>query len=289
MGIFPVSSEQLNLLDIGRRFSPFSNEACKLPVCYVHFYTREDFAAASAQFSAFSAYIAKCERGETISGELSVNEFGFSPLTDGIALRDDEPVFIWLHNAYRRMEVVLPAGFATPHRMEHLAMRAYQYTAVMSDFFLLHAAAVEYCGAGIAFCGISGAGKSTQARLWSRTYGASAINNDQPCVFFDNGSAFLHGTPWSGKEPCYRNEYFPLRAIVFVEQSTTERVERLSAAEAFSLLYLNNRMLPIYPAPEAAYTALAERLATSVPVYRQFCSATELAPHTLRQALFGKD
>ena len=68
------------------------------------------------------------------------------------------------------------------------------YLTVLHDDLLIHASAVEYCGKGYMFSGVSGAGKSTMANLWQNA-GARIIHDDRLIVRkVDNGYR-LFNTP----------------------------------------------------------------------------------------------
>ena len=171
--------------------------------------------------------------------------------------------------------------------LSQVIVRAYSYVAIFNNSLIIHAGATVYNKNGILFCGVPGAGKSTQCRLWEQVYRSTPLNNDQPFIFWENGQPMVHGTPWSGKEPCYKNEYYPIKAIVFVEKSPEDRVEKLRPIEAFALLQLNNYLVPVADGVEEKQIAVVEHLAMTVPVYRQYCTKTETAPKTLHKELFG--
>ena len=102
---------------------------------------------------------------------------------------------------------------------------------------LFHAAVVTYCGKGYMFLGTSGTGKSTHARLWLRyNDGSQLLNDDNPVVrVFENG-AVVYGSPWSGKTPCYKNEFYPLGGLVLLSQAPRNKIERLRGVSAYAVL-----------------------------------------------------
>lgn len=268
-----------------RRFAPFKTKECKLPGCDVQIYTDANCAGFLSENPAFSACKQKLDAGAFLPGELRVGEYCYAPCADGVLIREDGAILVWIHDRFRRMDVVLKEPKQYSQSLHALMMRAYQYTALCGGGLLMHSAAVAYRGQGLLFCGVPGAGKSTQARLWEQVYGAEAINNDQPCIVYEDGKALVSGTPWSGKEPCYKNLCVPARAIVLVEKSNAERIEPVSRAEAYGLLSLHEYVVPLQPEIEALYDAAVEKLVKAVPVYRQFCTKTEAAPRTLHAYL----
>lgn len=170
-----------------------------------------------------------------------------------------------------------------------LLYHGYRYRAVSTGNMMIHAAAAVYKNNGIIFCGMHAAGKSTQANLWKKHLGADIINYDQPCIIAQYDDILIHGSPWSGKEEVFRNEYAPLKAIVFVEQSNEDIAIRVSAGEAFSLIYLNNYLYPLDSTIEDKYYKVIEKIASKVPVYRLKCTMNESAVEVLYKEIFNSD
>lgn len=279
--------EKLITQTLIRRFAPFKTKECKLPDCVVQIYTDVNCAGFLSENPAFSVCKEELDADLPLSGELPAGEYFYAPCADGVLIREikSNDILVWIHDRFRRMEVVLKEPKQHSQSLHALMMRAYQYTALYGGGLLMHSAAIACQGQGILFCGVPGAGKSTQARLWERVYCAEAINNDQPCILYENEKAYVNGTPWSGKEPCYKNLCVPVRAIVLVEKSDDDRIEPVSRAEAYGLLSLHEYVVPVYPEIEALYGAAVEKLVNTVPVYRQFCTKTEAAPRALHAYL----
>lgn len=165
----------------------------------------------------------------------------------------------------------------------------YRYLAVSTGSLMIHAAAIVHRKKGILFCGVSGAGKSTQAHLWIKHVHAVMLNADKPCLISRDNEILVHGTPWSGKENVYINTYAPARCIVFVRQASENRIERLSDAEAFSLLYLNNYIYPLTDELENQYFDVISHISCTVPIYRLYCDKSEQAVKTLYEEVYGED
>ena len=281
MSFSVVLPEKLITNNLIRRFAPFKTKECKLPDCAVQIYTDVNCAGFLSENPAFSVCKDKLDAGLSLPDELPVGEYCYAPCADGILIRERGDILVWIHGRFRRMDVVLQEPMQHSPSLHALMMRAYQYTALYGGGLLIHSAAIAYHGQGILFCGVPGAGKSTQARLWEQVFGAEAINNDQPCIVYEDGTPFVSGTPWSGKEPCYKNLCVPARAIVLVEKSSADRIEPVSPAEAYGLLSLHEYVVPVQPEIDALFCAAMEKLISSVPVYRQYCTKTEAAPRTL--------
>ncbi|MBQ6381625.1 MAG: hypothetical protein IJJ41_08535 [Clostridia bacterium] len=175
------------------------------------------------------------------------------------------------------------------YEASYLAMQAYMYRLVTTGNFMIHSAAAVYKNDAVLFCGLSGAGKSTQANLWKEYLNCSILNYDKPCVIEQNGTIFAHGCPWSGKEALFLNEYHPLKAIVYVKQAKENKVVRLNAAEAFGHIYLHNYVYPLTPEVEADYIAAIQKVAKQIPVYELHCDVSEAAVKLLFETLYGNE
>ena len=103
---------------------------------------------------------------------------------------------------------------------------------------LFHASTVSFAGKAYMFLGVSGTGKSTHSSLWLKHIkGTELLNDDNPVVrVFDDGSATVYGSPWSGKTPCYRNLSYPLGGIVLLSQAPYNKIHRLSGIKAYVAL-----------------------------------------------------
>lgn len=99
---------------------------------------------------------------------------------------------------------------------------------------LIHASVVQRDGAGYAFLGKSGTGKSTHSRLWMDCLeGFDLLNDDNPAMQLGtDGQVRIFGTPWSGKTPCYRNMGVGLKGIVRLQQGRDNVFRRLKGKEA---------------------------------------------------------
>jgi hypothetical protein len=140
------------------------------------------------------------------------------------------------------------------------------------DAAILHACGVrdhENFGAGYLFCGRSGAGKSTTARLWQ---GHGEVLNDDRVMLRrskDRGRFRVHGTPWHGDLAATNPGSAALQAVFFLEHAATHQIIRLSPEEAQRQL-LTSAWLPLWDrAGGVANTmSLCRELARAVPCFR---------------------
>ncbi|MCR5637063.1 MAG: PqqD family protein [Clostridiales bacterium] len=219
-----------------------------------------------------------------------INNYNFYS-TDNGYLFSLEGIFLRLNCDFTHAEVYCPDDMSDSQQfyISYILMLAYKYTVIANGEFIIHASTSVFGSDCICFCGLSGAGKSTQTSLWEKHLKTWSVNYDQPCILNRDGRYLVHGSPWSGKEHLFRNCFSPLKAIVFVQQSPVNSVERLTKAEAFSLLYLNNYVYPISEKCEQKYTENIYSAIEHIPVYRLNCTISETAVEVLYKELYGND
>jgi len=114
-----------------------------------------------------------------------------------------------------------------------------------SNAILIHAAGIKICNGGFAFLGESGAGKSTLSDLWIKESNAVVLSDDRLIVKERSSGFFLYGTPWPGATQVVSAQSAPLKKIFFLSHSAKNRIERISAKEAFRGL-LKMVFLPLW-------------------------------------------
>jgi hypothetical protein len=157
--------------------------------------------------------------------------------------------------------------------LSHIARRAAS---------VLHACAVrdhESLDAGYVFCGRSGAGKSTTARLWQGH--GEVLNDDRVLVRRDAGPTFrVHGTPWHGDLAVTNPGSAALRAVFFLEHAPAHQVIALSESEAEREI-MTSAWLPLWDRQGglAETMRLCRELVRSVPCFRlRFRRDSEVIP-----------
>lgn len=97
---------------------------------------------------------------------------------------------------------------------------------------ILHASLVKTEFGGVIFSGVSGIGKSTQAKLWEKLENARQINGDRP-ILYKNADTWLGcGSPYAGSSECYVNEQVPVRMIILLQQGMECQMARMPAGKA---------------------------------------------------------
>lgn len=169
-------------------------------------------------------------------------------------------------------------------------MLVYAFAGSFYDTLLIHASCILHKGRAYPFIAQSGTGKSTHSSLWMKHIDdAQLMNDDNPIVRVKkadpsvNGdlqspaTAYVYGSPWSGKTPCYRNIMAPLGAVVQIARAPQNSIERLKTVEAFATL------LPACSSMKwdnAIYNNLCDTLTSIIattPVYTMHCLPDEEA------------
>jgi len=102
----------------------------------------------------------------------------------------------------------------------------------------VHGCGVVWQGRTLLFCGRSGAGKSTMARLWKRhARGARLLSDDRVVLRPGERSVRAHGTPWHGDGGFASATSAPLGALFFLRHGKTTRLLPLSRADAAARLF----------------------------------------------------
>lgn len=136
----------------------------------------------------------------------------------------------------------------------------------------MHSSVVVNGGKAYMFLGNSGTGKSTHSALWIKNVpGTFLLNDDDPVLRIINGKAIAHGTPWSGKTPCYRNESYPVGAIVRLRQAPVNAIRRCSVPEAYaSVSSASSGLKTIKGIADGLFSAVSAVI-SSVPCYSLDC------------------
>ncbi|HXF06412.1 MAG TPA: hypothetical protein VNM72_13500 [Blastocatellia bacterium] len=131
----------------------------------------------------------------------------------------------------------------------------------------LHAFGVCFDGRGLVCCGQSGAGKSTMARLWQEV-GCGQILSDDRVILRLQDPPKAFGTPWHGDAGVASSTGCPLMALFFLEHTPENRRQRLTPAQASSLLLA--RSFPPFWDKERMEATLdvITRIVERVPCYR---------------------
>lgn len=141
---------------------------------------------------------------------------------------------------FRNSTVYVPVSRAerlTEFALSNAMMLLYTFRTSPYDTLMVHASVIRYNDGGYMFLGRSGTGKSTHSRLWlNNLEGSQLLNDDNPVIRMVDGEAVIHGTPWSGKTHCYKNEAVPLKAVVRLSQAPYNKIIRHEALQSYASL-----------------------------------------------------
>lgn len=185
--------------------------------------------------------------------------------------------------------------YASPDLLEYTGTGTRFYTLLLHfGGMMLHSSAVEMDGYAYLFSAPSGTGKSTHTALWLREFGdrASILNDDKPALRATKEGVFAYGTPWSGKTDLSVNKKVPVRGIAFLSRSETNRIRRMTSAEAIPL-FLEQTARPADPGTYDLLFTVLERILKQVPVYALECNmepeAARLSYQTMKEGTLHED
>ena len=164
---------------------------------------------------------------------------------------------------------------------EALVRMAVECLLVRRGYVSLHSACIELDGEAIAFSGPSGTGKSTRANAWMEAFpDAKLVSGDRPLI--DVRNLQVYGVPWDGKEKCYRNVHYPIKAIFEVRRSDSTYIRKMSYEQRRKLL-MRQCFLPMWDTETAVIQMInIARLAANAPILRIFCGPAATDAEALR-------
>lgn len=153
----------------------------------------------------------------------------------------------------------------------------------------IHTSTIVLRDKGVLFLGESGTGKSTHTRLWRENInGAVLLNDDSPIVRIINGRAFVYGSPWSGKTPCYKDECHELAGCVRLSQAPFNEIKKLNVVQSYAALHPS--CPPNFAYDDYLYDCISDVLndiICAVPVYHLACLPNAEAAKLSCKTVFG--
>lgn len=190
---------------------------------------------------------------------------------------------LYVSKDYRKLQVLGEKGTDIFGMSERLIRIALECFLARCGYVSLHSAAVETDGEAYAFTGPSGMGKSTRAAAWISIGDAKLISGDRPLI--DVRKTELYGVPWDGKEQCFRNVRFPLKAICEVRRSDTVYVRAMNFSQRRKLL-MRQCFLPMWDTETATIQmANITHLAMSADIFRVFSGPSGEDVMALKRAI----
>lgn len=151
-------------------------------------------------------------------------------------------------------------------------MLSYAFCVASFDTVLIHASLVRKEGRGYAFTAKSGTGKSTQVSNWMRYIpGCDLMNDDNPIVRVIDGKAFIYGSPWSGKTPCYRKVKAEFGGVAQIKRAPENKIQRLNTIDSFVTLLPACSTMKWDERVFLCNSQTVSKILETVPVYNLFC------------------
>ena len=162
--------------------------------------------------------------------------------------------------------------------LNNALMIAFAFAGAYRKTLLVHASVIRNGDKGYLFLGKSGTGKSTHSRLWIKyVEGSDLLNDDNPAIRIMDGKAYVYGTPWSGKTPCYRNLCVEAGAFLRLRQAPGNVIWRETPIKAFaSVLSSCSTMIWDRPSYDAICQTV-EDVIKIVPAYHLDCLPDQAA------------
>lgn len=150
---------------------------------------------------------------------------------------------------------------------------------------LLHASLIKYAQKGIVFAGPSGVGKSTQAELWHKHFGADILNGDRAALRKTAAGWIAYGSPYAGTSGIYKNENAPLAAIIVLQQGKENRLRPMTLSQALPSIWPEISLRRWDETFVSRAMELCADLLKNVPVYLLECVPEESAAAVLKKGL----
>lgn len=157
--------------------------------------------------------------------------------------------------------------------LDNSLMLLFTMSTTGKDTLAMHASVIKLDEMGYLFLGESGTGKSTHSRMWLENIpGSELLNDDNPVVrIMPGGQAWVFGTPWSGKTPCYKNDQVTVGGVVLIRRCKHNELSRLPFFEAYPALLMSCSGLKFSEKSMDELTDTQSKLLSSVPFYVMDC------------------
>lgn len=172
--------------------------------------------------------------------------------------------------------------------LRYVLWTAYGIAALHRCAVPVHSSVVVCDGKAVLCLGESGTGKSTHTRLWRENIaGSFLLNDDSPIVRAEDDGIYAYGSPWSGKTPCFRQERYPMAALLRIVQRPENTIKHLGIVEAFAALQPS--CPPVLAHDEGCMDMTVDfisKVVGAVPVFRLGCLPDAAAAHLSHDTIF---
>lgn len=210
--------------------------------------------------------------------------FRTDPKCSLVRSRESRNLKLYIFQEYDQEDIVLS------EQIQLLLRLNFEYSAAFYSRVSLHASVFVHNGNCICATGASGAGKSTLTRNWMAVIKDSfVLNGDRPVIHCLEDEVEAYGAPWCGKEQVFETARAPVLAIVEVCRHCKNRMIKLDALKAYTLLLQRVSKVSWDESATNEIMKTLEAIVERVPVYRYYCRNDESAGKFLYHALYEDD
>ncbi|MBE6738216.1 MAG: hypothetical protein E7566_06165 [Ruminococcaceae bacterium] len=196
---------------------------------------------------------------------------------------DEEAADIKIETSQKEMDYLVKNGIDITEPIAENMVLCNKFNSQLIRFFgsYIHSSALKYEDKVYLFSADSGVGKSTHTKKWCRLFPdkARVINDDKPSFRMIDGKCIVYGSPFSGGTNIQINEKGELGAIVFIERSEENKLERLDTRQAIVLLIRQTHKRVSEKARDRLLSMMSEIL-LNYPVYKLYCADNDEAVET---------
>lgn len=176
--------------------------------------------------------------------------------------------------------------FSLPYCESLCLYRAICLKLIAYDAFLMHSAALEMDGEAYVFAAKSGTGKTTHLKLWMQEFGSrvQVVNGDKPVYRFQDGTLYVYGTPWCGKEELGNDIRSPVKAICFLEQGQENSIRRMTEEEVIGRIF-HQLLMPREEGAVTHFLDMIDELMLKVNCYLLRCNTESEAARVAYQGI----
>ena len=158
------------------------------------------------------------------------------------------------------------------------------------DCCIFHSVAFVWDEKAYLLAAPSGTGKTTQYLNWQRLFPdeISMINGDMPVLERrEDGSIWVHPSPWSGKERLGSKVSAPVDGIVLLKQDHVNSISALLPGEALMPLFQQFLVRPDTENQIRALSRIMDQLLRTIPVWIFHNTGDDSSTIMLRDTLMG--
>ena len=194
---------------------------------------------------------------------------------------------LWMSADFSSSKLVIADRREALFALNNALMLQYAFRTACMGTLEMHASVIVNGGLAYLFLAKSGTGKSTQSRMWLENIpGSHLLNDDNPIVrVLEDGSVRVYGSPWSGKTPCYRNEDWPVGAMVRIKRAEQNRAYPMDVVHSYALVYSSSSGIKFDPGMGDALSDTIGKVIGAVKCFTLECRPDAEAARVCREAV----